>query len=62
MSYNTNGIFWANIDAEIALKAFLFVQMDRNAVHQLENFFRADFNTLSTIRAFFHIDLYVSHR
>jgi hypothetical protein len=60
--YDTDSIFRADIDTEIALYAFLFVDMDGAAVHQLENFFRTHFNTLATIRAFFHIDLYVSHR
>jgi hypothetical protein len=60
--YNTDSIFWTDIDTEIALNAFFFVNMDGDAVHQLENFFRAYFYTLLTVRAFFHIDLYVSHR
>jgi len=62
MRYNTDSIFWTNVDTEIALNAFFAVNMDRDTVHQLENFFRAYFNTLSTVRAFFHIDLYISHR
>ena len=62
MRYNTDSIFWTDIDTEIALNAFFFVNMDGDAVHQLKNFFRAHFNTLPTVRAFFHIDLYVSHR
>ncbi|CAK8725646.1 hypothetical protein GMJAKD_16975 [Candidatus Electrothrix aarhusensis] len=61
MRYNTDSIFRADIDTEIALNAFLFVNMNGHAVHQLEHFFRAHFNTLSTVRAFFHINLYVSH-
>lgn len=36
--------------------------MNRNAVHQLENFFGAYFNTLTTVRTFFHINLDGSHR
>ncbi len=60
--YNTDSIFRADIYTEIALNAFLFVNMNGHAVHQLEYFFRAHFNTLSTVRAFFHINLYVSHR
>jgi hypothetical protein len=62
MSDNTDSIFRADIDTEIALNTFFTVNVDGDAVHQLENFFRAHFNTLSTVRAFFHIDLYVSHR
>ena len=62
LRYDTDSIFRADIDTEIALNAFFFVNMDGATVHQLENLFRAHFNTLSTVRAFFHIDLYVSHR
>ncbi len=62
MCYDTDSVFRADINTEITLNAFFFVNMDGAAVHQLEHFFRAHFNTLSTVRAFFHIDLYVSHR
>ena len=61
MRYDADSIFWADIDTEIALNTFLFKDMGRNAVHQLENFLRAYLNTFSTVGAFFHINLYVSH-
>jgi hypothetical protein len=36
--------------------------MNRHAVYQLKNFFRAYFNTLATVCAFLHINRDVSHR
>ena len=61
MGYDTDSILWTDVDTEIALNAFLFKNMNRDAVYQLKNFFWAYFNTFSAVCAFFHIDLYVPH-